>query len=207
MSNLGANIDNIKKKYREIFKKVNREFEQQIKNMSEVEVLDFLNSKIPEDIFLRWKKMLAYRENFHCIGCATCCKLACSEFSYDELKQKAKMGDNFASQFISIFIPYDDETIPKQIYPEYFDLLAEKLGTEKVYFYYCPKLTPENRCSDYQNRPQICKDFPDNPLSLLPKSCGYCTWKDEVEPIALMLHALLEITDFYKKIIRKNFNS
>ena len=162
-------------------------------------VKKLLDEEVSQGIYEKWIKILEYRTQFECIGCATCCKLACSEFSYDELKQKAANGDNFATQFISVFIPYENAYEAKVIYPEYFELLAEKMDDENVYFYHCPKLTSENRCSDYENRPQICRDFPDNPLSLLPKLCGYSQWKEEVEPTALMLHAMLEIKDFYKE--------
>ena len=41
------------------------------------------------------------------------------------------------------------------------------------YFYHCPRVTKDNRCPDYENRPQICRDFPDNPLAFLPLSCGF----------------------------------
>ena len=82
------------------------------------------------------------------------------------------------------------------MYPEYIELL-EKNKEYDVYFYHCPKLTEDKRCSDYENRPQICRDFPDNPLSILPEACGYKKWKEEVEPVALMLHAMIEIIDFY----------
>jgi len=163
--------------------------------------LSLLNEDMPKNIYEKWVKILDYRENYKCTGCATCCKLACSEFSYEQLKQKASNGDNFATQFISIFIPYESREEAKKIYPEYFELLAEKLEDENVYFYYCPKLTKDNKCSDYENRPQICRDFPDNPLSILPKACGYTRWKDEVEVTSLMLHSMLEIIDFYKSKI------
>lgn len=204
MSNLSADIDNLKQKYREIFLKTSEEFNLQIEKIKPEELSTFLNEVAPKDVYQKWMKILEYRQNFQCIGCATCCKLACSEFSYEELKEKALHGDNFATQFTSIFIPYENENQPREIYPEYIELLAEKLDGEKVYFYHCPKLTAENRCSDYENRPQICKDFPDNPLGMLPVSCGFSCWKEEVEPIALMLHSLLEIIDFYKnKLLRK----
>jgi len=202
MSNLSTDVYNLKKKYREIFLHVSEELKNRIENTAPEDVVKFLNEDILKEIYIKWMKTLDYRQEFQCTGCATCCKLACSEFSYEELQQKAKNGDNFATQFVSVFVPYEDETEPKRIYPEYFELLTDKLNGEKVYFYHCPKLTEENRCPDYGNRPQICRDFPDNPLSLLPKSCGYCSWKEEVEPTALMLHAMLEIVEFYKSKIR-----
>jgi Fe-S-cluster containining protein len=205
MSNLGEDIDQIKLKYREIFLKVAEEIKLQIEQTLPENLHKFLNEDLPKDIKRKWMQMFDYRQNFKCVGCATCCKLACSEFSYDELNQKAKNGDNFAMQFVSIFIPYEDENEPKKIYPEYFEFLHEKLKGEHVYFYHCPKLTAENRCFDYENRPAICRDFPDNPLSLLPASCGFACWKTEVEPTALMLHSMLEIVGFYKeKLINKD---
>ena len=54
-----------------------------------------------------------------------------------------------------------------------------------------------------QNAPQICRDFPDNPLAVLPDRCGYRAWKDEINPIALMLHSMVEIVDFYKKKLQE----
>lgn len=232
MSHLSTDIDNLKKKYREIFLKSSDELNNQIEmikpqnaclkcdincglkdnifenfpqscayNTWQKDVINLFDEVTLKDIYQKWMKILSYRDNFNCVGCATCCKLACSEFSYDELKQKAQNKDKFAKQFISIFIPYEDENEPRKIYPEYFELLREKLEGERVYFYHCPKLTDDNRCSDYENRPSICRDFPYNPLSLLPKSCGFSTWKDEVEPTALMLHSLLEIIEFYKNKI------
>lgn len=232
MSNLSTNIDNLKKRYREIFLKSSEELINQLEKIKpknactdcktncglkselfetfpencsykiwQKNAIKFFDEVALKDIYQKWIKILKYRDNFNCIGCATCCKLACSEFSYEELKQKAQNGDNFAQQFTSIFIPYEDESEPQRIYPEYIELLKEKLEGEKVYFYHCPKLTAENRCSDYENRPDICRNFPDNPLSLLPKSCGFAKWKDEIEPTALMLHSLLEIINFYKSKI------
>ena len=164
-------------------------------------VLTLFDEKILKDVYNQWVKIAQYRELSGCVGCGACCKLASSEFSYEELKIKARNGDNFATQFISVFIPYQNESDAQKIYPEYFELLKEKNQDENIYFYHCPKVTGDNRCSDYENRPQICRDFPDNPLSLLPAACGFWGWKKEVEPTALMLHAMLEIIDFYKSKI------
>lgn len=164
--------------------------------------LKLLNDDISHEVYRKLQEVLAYREMFKCAGCATCCRLACSEFSYQELLEKAKNGDNFAAQFTSVFIPYNSIEEAEAIYPEYLQLLKEKVEGE-VYFYHCPKLTEENRCSDYENRPQICRDFPDNPLAVLPDKCGYRAWKDEINPVALMLHSMVEIIDFYKQKLQE----
>lgn len=192
-------IENLKKNYREIFLKTSEEFNLRLEKVKPEELSKFLNEDILKEIWQKWLKILEYRKNFSCRNCAACCKLACSEFSPLELEQKAQNADNFAAQFTSIFVPYENEEDARKIYPEYFELLSAKAQGEKVYFYHCPKVTEDNKCPDYENRPQICRDFPDNPIGLLPKTCGYSQWKQEVEPIALMLHSLLEIVDFYKK--------
>ena len=164
-------------------------------------VVLLLENDISKEIYRKLNEVMAYRSMFKCSGCATCCNLACSEFSPEQLAQKAQNGDKFASQFLSIFIPYESKEEARKVYPEYIKLLEDN-GETDVYFYHCPKLTEDKRCSDYENRPQICKDFPDNPLSFLPKSCGYKAWKDEIEPITLMLHSMIEIVEFYCEKIK-----
>lgn len=199
MSELGANIDNLINKYREIFLKVVEEFNLHLEKMGPEEFKSYLNKDSLKEICEQQLKILENRKKFNCSGCAVCCKLACSEFSYEELNHKAQNNDLFAQQFTSIFIPYENEEEARKIYPEYFELLKERVKGENVYFYHCPKVTSENRCPDYDNRPQICKDFPDNPIGFLPKSCGYLKWREDSETPALILRALLEIIDFYKK--------
>lgn len=218
MAELNDKITKLRKNYREIFVTCGEEIEKRIDTVKpkgfdgeffrkyepdttgyewQKQALILLNNDISKEIYRKLNEILAYRSQFKCIGCATCCKLACSEFSPEELKQKADNGDNFAGQFLSVFVPYKSKEEARKIYPEYIELLKEN-GENDVYFYHCSKVTEDNRCSDYENRPQICRDFPDNPLSILPKACGYNEWKEEIEPIALMLHSMLEIVDYYK---------
>lgn len=216
MKDLNKTIETTRKKYREIFAQSLEAIQERIEairpegvvtDVFEVyppdsdgfvwqkSVLDMLLNDISKEILTKWTEVLAYRKEFHCKGCATCCNLACSEFSPEELKQKAQNGDSFAKQFTSIFVPYKSAEDAKKVYPEYIKMLE---GKGDVYFYHCPKLTECKRCSDYENRPQICRTFPDNPLDILPESCGYYPWKQEVEPVVLMLHSMVEIIDYYK---------
>jgi len=202
MSDLSTDIDDLKHKYRKIFLKTSEEISQRIEELEHCDFSKFFNENIVKEIYGKWMGILKYREHFNCAGCAACCKLACSEFSPQELKEKAQNNDNFATQFISVFVPYEDENEAKKVYPEYFELLKEKAQSEKVYFYHCPKVTKYNLCPDYENRPQICRDFPDNPIGLLPKTCGYNRWKEKVETEALTLRAMSEIVDFYKNKLK-----
>lgn len=221
MNELYSSIENLRSEYREIFKKSLAEIANRIDELRpdgldadvtdkfpvnsdgalwQTKVLDMLENDISKEVYRKYKEILAYRSQFKCVGCATCCNLACSEFSPVELKQKTENGDNFAAQFLSVFVPYASKEDARKVYPEYIKMLEEN-KEDNVYFYHCPKLTEDKRCSDYENRPQICRDFPDNPLSILPKSCGYKQWKDEIEPLALMLHSMVEIIEYYKEKI------
>ena len=148
------------------------------------------------------RQIQAFRDECNCIGCGVCCNFAVSEFSFEELQLKAKNGDNFASQFISVFIPYENMNEVENVYPEYVQMLNDS-GESGYYFYHCPKVTEDNRCSDYENRPQICRDFPDNPIAFLPKNCGFKDWKLKSESVSLKLNAEAEIINFYKEKIKE----
>lgn len=222
MSNLENKLNGMKRQYREIFMKSSDAILQRIEEIRpkdfngdilteyepesvgaqwQKDVLDMLENDISHEIYDKWQEILKFRENYECKGCATCCNLACSEFSPEELKKRAENGDNFAKQFTSIFIPYESKEEARMVYPEYIELLDENISDD-VYFYHCPKLTDCKRCSDYENRPDICRHFPDNPLCILPKSCGFYEWREEVLPIVLMLHAMMEIIGYYKSKIK-----
>lgn len=167
-------------------------------------ILKDIDEEIFKDVLIKYKQMEAYKENFSCNRTGTCCKFACSEFSYEELQAKASNKDNFATQFVSVFQPYKDQEKAREIYPEYVEMLEQKLGKdEKVYFYFCSHLDENNLCTQYEKRPSICSDFPNNPLSILPPWCGYSAWKEEVEVLAMTLHALVNLGEFYKEKLEK----
>ncbi len=221
MSRLKDTVNNMKKMYREIFLKSSDALNQRIEEIRpdgvsgdifdsydknskgeqwQSAVLEMFEKDISHEIYRKWQEILELRKNYSCKGCAICCNLACSEFSPEELKQRAEKGDEFASQFTGIFIPYGSRDEAQKVYPQYLKLLDDTVD-DNVYFYYCPKLTECKRCSDYENRPQICRNFPDNPFSILPESCGYYGWRKQVEPVAMMLHSMVEIIDYYKNKI------
>ena len=222
MTNMKDEITNIKSTYREFFLKFAGElnkcvYDAKPKNVTgeifdkyeensegrawQKSILKLIEDGIAPDVYKKLVTLREYRKNnkFSCKMCGSCCKLAISEFSPEELNEKSQNGDNFATQFLSVFIPYETEDEAKKIYPEYFELLKTE---DKVYYYHCPKVTEDNKCPSYENRPQICKDFPDNPFSFLPKACGYKLWKDEVLNDSLKLQAMAEILEFYKSKLK-----
>ena len=161
------------------------------------QALSFLNGEYRQKLKNSYKIMMDKKEEYSCSCCGSCCKLAVSEYSYDQLKQRAFRGDKFSKDFVSVFVPYKTEEEAKQANPEYFELLNELMEEQKIYYYYCPKVE-NNLCSDYENRPDICKDFPHNPLKLLPSICSFNAWRNSITKSAMLLKAKTDIIDFYK---------
>lgn len=161
------------------------------------QVLSFLSGEYKQRLKNTYKTIMDKKNQFECIRCGNCCRLATSEYSYEQLKQRAMRGDKFSADFVSVFVPYETEDDAKLANPEYFDLLETTLEDQKIYYYYCPKLK-NNECSDYEKRPDICKDFPHNPLKLLPSTCSFNCWKNEVSKDSMLLKAKTDIIEFYK---------
>lgn len=222
MNELSNQLDNLKLKYREIFLQTAESVQSKILSIKP-DIKGEIFDKYPKDsIGKTWQKRAIetlekdYKKSLsknldkiknnrkicNCKGCGTCCKLACSEFSPAELQIKAKYGDKFAQQFTQTFIPYESIDEARKIFPEYIKMLEEN-NQSGYYFYHCPKITEDNKCPDYDNRPQICKDFPDNPIAFLPPLCGFKDWKLKSELISLKLNAEAEITNFYIKKIKE----
>lgn len=162
-------------------------------------VIDYIKKDLSQQVYGQITAANDVRHEYQCHCTGTCCRLSSSEFDYETLKQKAAAGDTFAQQFISIFIPYNSTDDARKIFPDYVEYVINELGKdEQVHFYHCPHITDDNLCSIYTSdkRPQICEDFPNNPLSILYPSCGYIEWKQRVNVTAMSCHAMVEILTF-----------
>lgn len=154
----------------------------------------FLKKELSQQIYTEINKIDKYKEQFTCNKTGTCCRLSSSEHSYDQLLEKARAGDKFATEFTSVFKPYSSLEEARAVFPEYVDyVLSEFADDEEIYFYQCPHIDDNNLCTIYEDRPGICSDFPSNPLSIMFPSCGYIKWKEETIVTALTSHAMIEI--------------
>ena len=167
--------------------------------------LEFLNETVSKDILRKLREIQEAQKAHQCCRCGTCCKFASSEFEYGELLDKARNGDGFAKSFVSVFVPH--EKAPKGEFDDYVALLKGREMLGETYFYYCPKLKCEDgaySCGDYENRPVCCRDFPNNPLVILPPKCSFNAWRDEFEVEALFLNAMIEITGYFIEQLNKS---
>lgn len=164
-------------------------------------VIIALEKELGKKIYESLQDIDAQKETLgSCQSCAICCDLSSSEFSYDELLAKAAQGDNYAQQFTSVFLPYETHETAKAKYPVIVDeIVAQTDG--QVHFYHCPHLTPERKCGIYTDprRPKICASYPETPLTLMAKGCGYQPWKQTMLPTTLLAHATLELCTYYSQ--------
>lgn len=191
---LSENYSNLKYKYRKLFYDSVKEIDDYF---SKGLTLDKIECLYKENFRRSYANVIAEYKSFNCAGCGVCCRFAVSEFSPAELDAKAQNGDNYAFQFVKTFIPYETIDDARLVFPEYVEFL-DKNVSGKYYIYHCPKVTDDNRCPDYENRPQICRDFPEINSIFLPKVCAFNPWKLKSESVWLKLNAVMEILDFYK---------
>ena len=79
-----------------------------------------------------------------CSKCGNCCRLATSEHSYEQLKQRAMRGDKFARDFVSVFVPYKSEDEARLANPEFFKLLEDTMEEQKYFIIIVQKLMAMN---------------------------------------------------------------
>ena len=163
----------------------------------QMQAITYLSGDYKQKLKIAYKNIMEQKNKYECNKCAACCMLSVSEYSYEQLKQRAMKGDKFSEQFVSVFVPYDSVEEARDVNPQYFDLLNKLVEDDKIY-YYCPKLK-NNLCSIYEERPDICRDYPHNPLKLLPSECSFNEWKDEVSHQSMLLKAKTDIINFYKE--------
>lgn len=165
----------------------------------QMQAITYLTGDYRTKLKASYKAIMDKKNESECNKCGACCKLAVSEYSYAQLKQRAMRGDKFSEDFVSVFIPYETEEEARAVNPEYFELLNTLVVEDRIYYYHCPKVDENNLCTIYEDRPSICRDFPHNPLKLLPSECSFNEWKNEVAHQAMLLKAKTDIINFYKE--------
>ncbi|MBX2861477.1 MAG: YkgJ family cysteine cluster protein [Vampirovibrio sp.] len=164
-----------------------------------------IENKIAKDILLKLQHIETEKQKISCHMCGVCCRLACSEFSFEDLQAKAAQGDEFARQFTSIFLPYASTKDARNNFPEVVDsILASAMESgsvdqdKSIHFYHCPYIGEDNRCTIYGSpkRPEICDSYPDTPLTFIYDKCAWKPWKDATHTDALLSHAMIELCTY-----------
>ena len=53
---------------------------------------------------------------------------------------------------------------------------CKEVNVENLVFYHCSFLSDNNKCLIYEDRPNLCREFPDSPLLVLAPGCAYEKW-------------------------------
>ncbi len=128
-----------------------------------------------------------------CKKCGKCCRCAISFYSKEELEntenEKIKL-------FLSLFKKYDSLDEAKSVDEKSVNNLLDTLKTlrpeqsQTPEIWYCVHLGDDNKCQIFEDRPDFCRNFPENGWIITPENCGYKGWQFEQK-------------EAQKKIIRK----
>jgi len=119
-----------------------------------------------------------------CRICGTCCRVATTPYSYDELLELIKNGDESAISFLKIFEPYSSTEEAKKVSSKTVENITEhaKLtgkNPDKIKFYRCKHIQDNNLCGMYEQRKEICDRFPSTAWAVTPPGCGFESWLAE----------------------------
>lgn len=165
--------------------------------------VDVIEQEIGKEIYEELQRIEAEKKRTQCHMCGLCCRMASSEYSFEELLARATSGDEFARQFTSIFLPYASLEAAQARLPQVVAATLAEAGGP-VHFYHCPYVGEDNRCSIFGSpkRPAICGQYPDTPLTFMVDECAWSSWKAANHPQTLLTHAMIELCRHYAACLR-----
>lgn len=173
-------------------------------------VLHCLEVEVGGEILTKLQQIEAYKNTFNCHMCGACCRLASTDSPYQDMLKRASTGDEFARQFTSVFLPYISRQQAAEKAPELVTaVLAESVeeadGEERVFFYHCPYVGEDNRCTVFgtDKRPAICGTYPETPLAFIQAQCAWKPWKTETHTDTLLAHGLLALASDWAGKLRQ----
>lgn len=170
--------------------------------------LRLVETHVGGEILAKLQQIESYKNTFSCHMCGACCRMASTDAPYEEMRRRAEAGDDFARQFISVFLPYESRQKAREKAPDIVEAVLaeaglEADGDERIFFYHCPYVGEDNRCTVFgtEKRPAICGSYPETPLSFVYKKCAWKPWKDQTHTDTLLAHGLLAFcTDLSQKL-------
>jgi len=127
--------------------------------------------------------IISQRPKDLCKKCGRCCRVATNnKYTYNQLKNMASDGNEYAQDFIKVFEPYPSIEAARAVDAEIVDNIIKNLKEQNLYdenditFYGCRYITDNNLCSIYEERPIMCSLCPANGWVVIPPNCGYESW-------------------------------
>lgn len=145
-----------------------------------------------------------------CRKCGVCCKCASPSASCLKLLEKAASGEEFARDFFSIFVPHSSIEETKAIYPTIVERSIKALrkrinenNTDEsaLTFYRCRYYSEDNECLIYEDRPELCREFPSSPFAILEENCAFYNWSQECrEKYKVLMNELDKLKKMKKEL-------
>ncbi|MEI8377943.1 MAG: YkgJ family cysteine cluster protein [bacterium] len=134
-----------------------------------------------------------------CQMCGKCCLAIVTAYKHEELIEMSKNDEKEAKIFVDFFKRYDSIADARKVVPDQVNQvlrhknLSEDLQGDEVQFYYCEKITADNKCTIHKDRPLCCRIAPVDGWTLMPPKCGYTGWQaQEKERIKQNIRSLKE---------------
>lgn len=119
-------------------------------------------------------------------GC--CCRAASPSVPAHQLLQKAAAGEEFARNFFSIFVPHANHDAARAVVPGLVERTlkaarkdAAFASEEDVVFYQCRYIGEDNKCRIWEDRPDLCRAYPDSPFMVFAPDCAFEPWAHAVK--------------------------
>ena len=126
-----------------------------------------------------WEVLLGMRwPRNACDRSGECCRGAGQLAPWSGILALASSGDMEARAFLSQYVPYPSLELARASAPDALaaslKVIAER-GDEPgdLVLYGCRYLKGQSECQIYEDRPQLCRDFPESPFGAIPSCCGY----------------------------------
>jgi Fe-S-cluster containining protein len=145
-----------------------------------------------------WEKLLDIRwPEAACDQSGECCRGAAQYQPWQALFRQAAQGDATARNFLNQYQPYPTRLLAETEAPHAVETSLAVIhdrnqNPDDVIFYRCIYLKGKNECQIYEDRPALCRDFPESPFSAIPKCCGYASIQNACTQKAAQLKAELE---------------
>lgn len=156
----------------------------------------------------KWAKELNV-ELPECKMTGQCCRCASPSTPAIELLKKAAEGNQFATDFFSIFIPYPNieeamiankEIVQRSLKASEDE--KNKVSKENIVFYHCRYISDDNKCLIHEDRPQLCRDYPDSPFLIFPSGCAFEEWSKKCKNKYYAMQQELKDLKYQQKSIK-----
>lgn len=141
-----------------------------------------------------------------CNMCGQCCRCASPSSPTEKLLERIENEDEFAKDFFSIFTPYKNLEEARQANSGIVERSLKacekpdsKVRPEEVVFYCCKYIGEDNKCTIHEDRPNLCREYPDSPFLIFPPGCAYEPWAKECRLRYNELQEELKMLNEYRK--------